>query len=92
MTEYKKLKCVFCSYEMASKAKNPRCGGCGSRRFEEVEEFSAVKPFRERQINQQKETMAKKQEVKEEVTHKKPVEKDDMDNDFWGDDEEDDEE
>ena len=36
MEAYQKLKCVYCGYEMASKAKKPKCYKCGHRKVNRI--------------------------------------------------------
>lgn len=48
MAQYTKVKCVFCGYEMATKAKVPRCYKCGSRRLNPIDDFESVKPFNQK--------------------------------------------
>jgi len=84
MGEYKKLKCVFCGYELASKAKKPRCSSCGSRRLEEISEFSDAKPWKKETTPEQKQPEAKPQPTP------KPEEKKGFLDDIFDDDDDDD--
>ena len=88
---YKKLKCVFCGYEMASKAITPKCSQCGSRRFNDIEQFSVVKPYTMKKLNEgnnmaDEKTEAKKQAkaAKNEDNNNNDNDADDVDNDIWG--------
>ena len=69
METYQKLKCVYCGYELASKAKRPKCYKCGRRRFNKISEFSVIKNYNLKGgVNMAKETEAKKsEEEKKEV-------------------------
>ena len=70
METYQKLKCIYCGYEMASKAKKPKCYKCGHRKFNAIPEFSVTKPYNKVKggVNMAKETEAKKsEEEKKEV-------------------------
>ncbi len=78
--QYKKLKCIYCGYEMASCAKSPKCYKCGRRKFEKLEEFSVTRPNK---LTGEK-TMAKKEVEKKPEAPKEPKEDfDDIDNDVW---------
>lgn len=85
MDTWKKYKCVFCGHELASKAKSPRCTkpGCRSTRLDELKEFSAIKQYKE----EKKMTEEKAEVPKPKVRHEE--EQDDIDEDLWGEDEED---
>jgi predicted nucleic acid-binding Zn-ribbon protein len=76
METYQKLKCVYCGYEMASKAKKAKCYKCGHRKFNRIPEFSVTKPYNKLKggVNMAKETEAKKPEEE-----KKPVEAEEAD-------------
>jgi len=67
--EYQKLKCVYCGYEMASRAKTPRCYKCLRRKFTVLQEFSVTKPFKllKGGATMAKEKEAEKVEEKEEA-------------------------
>jgi tRNA(Ile2) C34 agmatinyltransferase TiaS len=89
--EYKKLKCVFCGYEMASRAKDPRCNKCSSRRFNVIQDFTALKPWRDDTTMAKKPTETPKAEpIERAPQEKKPeikaVERDDLDEFIFGDD------
>ncbi len=43
---YRKVRCVYCKYELATESAKPRCTHCGSRRFIEISEFTVLKPYR----------------------------------------------
>jgi len=43
---YIKIKCINCGYEMATKAKRAKCYKCGHRRFNAIEDFSVIKPYK----------------------------------------------
>lgn len=76
MEVYQKLKCVYCGYEMASKAKKAKCYKCGHRKFNRIPEFSVTKPYNKLKggVN-----MAKETEVKKPEEEKKPVEAEEQD-------------
>ena len=76
METYQKIKCVYCGYEMASKAKKPKCYKCGHRKFNKIPEFSVTKPYNKVKggVN-----MAKETEVKKPEEEKKPVEAEEQD-------------
>lgn len=75
METYQKLKCVYCGYEMASKAKKPKCYKCGHRKFNRIPEFTVTKPYKMKGgVNMTKEKEAEKPEEK-----KKEVQEDEAD-------------
>lgn len=66
---YKKIKCIFCGYEMASLAERPTCSKCGRRRFDKLTTFSVTKPNKLKGgVNMAKETEAEKSEEKKKVS------------------------
>lgn len=72
---YKKIKCIFCGYEMASLAERPTCSKCGRRRFDRLTKFSVTKPNKLKGgVN-----MAKETEVKKPEEEKKPIEAEEQD-------------
>lgn len=76
METYQKLKCVYCGYEMASKAKKAKCYKCGHRKFNRIPEFSVTKPYNKMKggVN-----MAEKKEAEKPEQEKKPVETEEAD-------------
>ena len=81
MADYEKFKCVFCGNEQVSRAGNPRCTKCNSRRLNRIEAFSAAKLLSKRaesisvkkldeplkNVNSEVETMSKNEEQKKDV-------------------------
>jgi|GEM_PF-1217433 len=73
MEIYRKLKCVYCGYEIASKAKCPRCSKCRRAKFNPLLEFSVTKPYKVKggatmaQEKENKKVEEEKEELDEEV-------------------------
>lgn len=66
--QYEKLKCVYCGYEVASRARKPKCYKCGRRRLNRISEFSVTKPNKVKGgVNMAKESEAEKAEEKKKV-------------------------
>jgi hypothetical protein len=71
MAEFKKLKCVYCGYEMATKSLKPRCGHCNSMRLNPINEFSVLKPFKKGAIPEKKIELKESAEVQTMAENKK---------------------
>lgn len=84
MTEYKKYKCVFCGYEMASCASLPRCGKCKSRRLSTIEAFTVLKPYRQEEQMTKIEQKPKVENIELEKKQVKKKVESDIDKDIWG--------
>jgi len=89
MADYKKIKCIICGYEMVSQSESPRCSKCGSRRFNQIDEFTAIREPKMAKKAENKKPEAKPAEQKkapkqDDETPKKTF-FDDVDEDIWGD-------
>lgn len=73
-----RYRCIFCNYEMASRAQIPRCTSCGSRRLQEIEEFSVFKPKKESVEMPKKEEQPKDEPAAEQEEQPEAEEKDDI--------------
>ena len=80
----------MCKYQMASKAKKPRCNKCGSRQMNEIAEFSTVKEQKRAKVEAKKPQPVSnpEPEIKPKAPEEKPDTKESSDFDWFNSDNE----